>query len=315
MGWIDVHHHILPPRFVAERREEILYFARDPAVLDWTPARALEQLDRFGIDTAFTSLGVPGAPDPALARACNEYAADLARDYRGPPTRFGVLASLPLPDVDAALTELAYALDELRADGVALLSNYDGDHLGDARFAPLLSELDRRRAVVHVHPIAPPGSRGALPGCPDPFLEFPFDTTRTITSLLYAGALTRWPDIAWIFSHGGGATAMLAQRIVALAGMTGSIPDPRDQLSQRLHVDAVTTTSRGAFAAVLELFGPDRIVFGSDYPYVPIEATAGGLRALNLEPATLDAIAATNARALLPHATPPPPNPSRNFQH
>jgi predicted TIM-barrel fold metal-dependent hydrolase len=173
VGWIDVHHHILPPRFVAERREEILYFARDPAVLDWTPARALEQLDRFGIDTAFTSLGVPGAHGPALAHACNEYAADLAGEH---PGRFGVLASLPLPDVEVALIELAHAFDELKADGVAVLSNYDGRHLGDPRFAPLLEELDRRRAVVHVHPISPPGSRGALPGNPDPFLEFPFDT-------------------------------------------------------------------------------------------------------------------------------------------
>jgi 6-methylsalicylate decarboxylase len=296
VGWIDVHHHILPPRFVAEQRDEILYFARDPKVLEWTPAAALEQLDRFGIDTAFTSLGVPGAPDPPLARACNEYAADLAREH---PGRFGAFASLPLPDVDSALTELAYAFDELEADGVGLLSNYDGRHLGDPRFAPLLEELDRRRAVVHVHPIAPPASRGALSGYPDPFLEFPFDTTRTITSLLYAGALTRWPGIAWIFSHGGGATAMLAQRIVALAQMTGAVTDPLAQLSQRLHVDAVTTTSRGAFAAVAELFGSERIVFGSDFPYVPIEATAGGLRSLNLDAATLDAIGAANARTLL----------------
>lgn len=296
MGWIDVHHHILPPRFVAERREEILYYARDPAVLDWTPARALEQLDRFGIDTAFTSLGVPGAPDPALARACNEYAADLVREH---PGRFGVFASLPLPDVDAALAEVEYAFGELRADGIGLLSNYDGHHLGDPRFAPLLEELDRRRAVVHVHPIAPPASRGALPGYPDPFLEFPFDTTRTITSLLYAGALHRWPGIAWIFSHGGGATALLAQRIVAPAQMTGSIPDPLDQLSTRLYVDAVTTTSPGAWGAVSELVGPGRILFGSDYPYVPIEATAGGLSGLGLDDGVLGGITAGNARSLL----------------
>lgn len=77
MGWIDVHHHILPPAFVAAQREEILYFAREAAVLDWSPSRALEQLDRFGIDTAFTSLGVPGAPDPTLARACPEHHVDL----------------------------------------------------------------------------------------------------------------------------------------------------------------------------------------------------------------------------------------------
>jgi predicted TIM-barrel fold metal-dependent hydrolase len=295
MGWIDVHHHILPPAFVAECRDEILYFARDPAVLDWSPARALEQLDRFGIDTAYTSLGVPGAGDAGLARACNEYAAELARDHRG---RFGVFASLPLPDVDASLTELEYAFAHLRADGVGLLSNYDGRHLGDPVFAPLLDELDRRSAVVHVHPIAPPACRGLLPGYPDPFLEFPFDTTRAVTSLLYAGAFERWPRIAFIFSHGGGAVPMLAQRIVALAQMSRGVADPSGQLS-RLRVDAVTTTSRPAFAATSDLLGPERILFGSDYPYVPIAATAEGLRALGLDPATVDAIGFGNALSLV----------------
>jgi predicted TIM-barrel fold metal-dependent hydrolase len=295
MGWVDVHQHFLPPRFVAEQREEILYFARDPAVLEWSPSRAIEQLDRFGIDTAYLSLGVPGTRQPRLARACNEYAAELTREH---PGRFGVFASLPLPDVEAGLAELEYAFDQLGADGVGLLSSYDGRHLGDPLFAPLLEELDRRGAVVHVHPIAPPACRGALNGYPDPFLEFPFDTTRTVTSLLYAGALTRWPRICFVFSHGGGAVAMLAQRIVALAQATGSVPDPLGQLS-RLYVDAVTTTSRGAFGAVSELFGPDHILFGSDYPYVPTEVTAGGLRALELADRTVKAIGAGNALSLL----------------
>jgi len=295
VGWIDVHHHILPPPFVAAQRDEILYFARDPKVLDWTPRAALEQLDRFGIDTALTSLGVPGAREPSLARACNEYAADLAREH---PGRFGIFASLPLPDVEASLSELAYAFDQLHVDGVGLLSSYDGDHLGERRFAPLLEELDRRAAIVHVHPIAPPGSRGALPDYPDPFLEFPFDTTRTITSLLYAGALTRWPRINFVFSHGGGATAMLAQRIVALAEMSGSVPDALDRLS-RLHVDVVTTTGRAAFAAISELLTPGRLLFGSDFPYVPIAATAHGLRTLELPTDALDAIGRANALTLL----------------
>jgi 6-methylsalicylate decarboxylase len=295
MGWIDVHHHILPPAFVAAQRDEILYFARDPAVLDWSPARALEQLDQFGIDTAYTSLGVPGASDRGLARACNEYAAALASDY---PRRFGVFASLPLPDIDASLSELEYAFDELQANGVGLLSNYGGRHLGDPLFAPLLEELDRRSAVVHVHPIAPPSCRGVLAGYPDPFLEFPFDTTRAVTSLLYAGAFERWPRIAFIFSHGGGAVPMLAQRIVALAQMTGTVRGPLDQLA-RIHADAVTTTSRPAFAAASELLGPERILFGSDYPYVPIAATAEGLRGLALDRDTLDAIGFGNAVSLV----------------
>jgi 6-methylsalicylate decarboxylase len=295
MGWVDVHHHILPARFVAAQRDEILYYARDPAVLDWSPSRALEQLDRFGIDTAYTSLGVPGTPNPGLARVCNEYAADLARDH---PGRFGVFASLPLPDVDASLAELAYALDELGADGVGLLSNYRGRHLGDPLFASLFEELDRRGAVAHVHPIAPPACRGLLPDYPDPFIEFPFDTTRTVTSLLYAGALARWPRISFIFSHGAGAVPMLSQRIVALAEMTGSVADPLGQLSE-LYADAVTTTSRPAFAAASEFLGHGRILFGSDYPYVPIAATAEGLRSLDLGPETLDAIGRGNAAALL----------------
>jgi predicted TIM-barrel fold metal-dependent hydrolase len=295
MGWIDVHHHILPPAFVAAQRDQILYFARDPAVLDWTPARALGQLDEFGIEIAYTSLGVPGAPDPRLARACNEYAAELAR---GHPGRFGVFASLPLPDLDASLAELSFALDELGADGVGLLSNYDGRHLGDPLFHELFDELDARGAVVHVHPIAPPACRGLLPGYPDPFIEFPFDTTRAVTSLLYASAFARWPRISLIFSHGAGAVPMLSQRIVALAQMTGSLVDPLGQLS-RLYADAVTTTSRPAFAAASELLGHERILFGSDYPYVPIATTAGGLRELGLEPDTLDAIGRGNAAALL----------------
>ena len=154
----------------------------------------------------------------------------------------------PAPRLDASLAELEYAFDELRANGVGLLSNYGGRHLGDPLFAPLLEELDRRSAVVHVHPIAPPSCRGLLPGYPDPFLEFPFDTTRAVTSLLYAGAFERWPRIAFIFSHGGGAVPMLSQRIVALAQMTGTVSDPLHQLT-RIHADAVTTTSRPAFAA------------------------------------------------------------------
>jgi len=300
MTWIDVHHHILPPAFVAAQRDEILYFARDPAVLHWSPVRALEQLDQFGIGTAYTSLGVPGAADASLARTCNEYAASLARDH---PHRFGVFASLPLPDIDASLDELEYAFDQLQADGIGLLSNYGGCHLGDARFAPLLEELDRRGAVVHVHPIAPPACRGLLPGYPDPFLEFPFDTTRVVTSLLYAGAFERWPRIAFIFSHGGGAVPMLSQRIVALAQMTGGVADPLGQLSH-IYADAVTTTSRPAFAAATEFLGHERILFGSDYPYVPIGATAGGLRGLGLDTDTLDAIGRGNAVSLLERQAP-----------
>jgi 6-methylsalicylate decarboxylase len=294
MTLVDVHHHILPPAFVAAERAEILAFAGDERVLDWAPATALAALDRFEIETAYTSLGVPGTREPAVARACNEYAAELCSMH---PGRFRSFASLPLPDIEASLDELGYALDELGAAGIGLLSNYDGRHLGDPAFAPLLAELDRREAVVHVHPIVPPACRGASGARRDPFLEFPFDTARCAASLLATGALERYSHISFILSHGGGPTAMLATRIGALTERAGHPADP--SLLRRLHVDAVTSTAPGPFGLVQDFFGTEHVLFGSDHPYVPIELTAGGLQRLAIDPAARSAVSAGNARALL----------------
>jgi predicted TIM-barrel fold metal-dependent hydrolase len=294
---VDVHHHIVPPAFAAAERDEILHFAGgDERVLDWSPAQALETLDREGIATAYTSLGVPGTPDPRVARECNEQAAELAR---GHPDRFGVFATLPMGDLATALAELEYAFDALGADGIGLLTNERGVYLGDPVQRPLLEELDRRRAVVHVHPVVSPQCRGASGEGLDPFLEFPFDTARCAASLLRSGALERFPGIQFILSHGGGPTAMLAQRMAGLCERAGRPADPA--ALRRLHVDAVTSTRPEAFSLVRGFFGDDHIVFGSDHPYVPVAVTAGGLHdpALGLGLAARAAIEAGNARALL----------------
>jgi 6-methylsalicylate decarboxylase len=291
---IDVHHHILPPAFVAAHGDEIVRFAGGASVLDWTPGRALEDLDRFGIAKAYTSLGVPGTLDPGVARACNEYAAGMAREH---PRRFGLFATLPLPNIEASLEEISYAYDELEADGIGLLTTYGGRRIGDPHFIPVFEELSRRRAVIHLHPTAPEACRGLVREIGDPFLEFPFDTTRAVASLIYGGTLSGCPDLTLVLSHGGGALAMLAARLGAPARSAGGIPDVPGWLST-LYADVVTVTDPAPFAAVSAIFGQDQLLFGTDYPYVPPLLMVEAVASLEMAEQARSAIAGGTASAL-----------------
>jgi predicted TIM-barrel fold metal-dependent hydrolase len=306
-GRIDTHHHILPPGYLAQGRDEVARVAGDFAaqVLAWTPQGSLDAMDQAGVRTAVTSisspgLGFAGAHAPALARECNEYAASLAADH---PGRFASFAALPLPDVDAALAELDHAADTLHAQGFGLYTSYDGKWLGDAAFAPLFDELNRRSAVVFVHPLACPQCADLLPGVPDAIMEYPFDTTRAIASLLYAGTLSRCPRIRFIFSHGGGTLPMLAHRIARYATVNREIgarvPDAGADLA-RLHFDVVSVAHPAAFEPLRALAGVERLVFGSDYPYWTPQMTANGLASLRLDAKALSAIESGNALRLMP---------------
>jgi 6-methylsalicylate decarboxylase len=173
----------------------------------WSRASALSFLDDAGIDVAITSISTPGvhtgddAAARVLARRCNELAAEMTRDR---PDRFGGFACLPLPDVDGALAELAYALDDLRLDGVVLFSNVRGIYLGDPHFTPLFDELQRRQAVVFVHPNPSPDPSAHALGLPDTLIDFTADTTRAIAQLHYSNTFARTPDVKYIFAHAGG---------------------------------------------------------------------------------------------------------------
>ena len=193
---IDVHNHFTPPAYLAAMREQIIAaIDTDPApVLQWNPGHAIEEMDRSGVATAVLSLSTPGLwvlDDEArvreITRRSNEYAAGLVRDY---PGRFGLFAALPLPDVEGSLAEATYALDELKADGIGILTSYAEKYPGDPAFKPLFAELNRRKAVVFVHPTSPQCCGNSLPGLPPPLLEFMFDVTRAITSLLFAGTFS-----------------------------------------------------------------------------------------------------------------------------
>ena len=307
---IDVHHHIYPRQFM--QHQEMLNPKWGPqmppaVVKDWSPQFALEQLDRTNIAVAImqmiTDPGVWFGDAKAariLAREWNEYAAQMMRDF---PKRFGMLAVLPMPDIDGTLEEIAYAFDTLRADGVQLMSHYDHKYPGDKAFAPILHELNRRQAIVLVHPFLPP-CHNILPGIRPRTIEFPFNSTRAIVSLVMSGATSRFPNIKFIFCHGGGALPALAGRIEELTkdekDRSERIPNGIEYELKKFFYEIANAYHPPTFAALRALAPESHILFGTDYPYVSIAAHVDGLANVVSSSATLRAIERDNALALFP---------------
>jgi predicted TIM-barrel fold metal-dependent hydrolase len=302
---IDLHHHFFPPAFVTAALDR--YRQREKTIVSqWTPQKALEEMDRRGVATALLSITTPGIwfgdalAARTLARKCNEYAAQMVEAN---PARFGFFAAIPLPDTEGSLREVEYALDVLKADGIGLMTSYGDRWLGDAAFAAVLDELNRRKAVVYVHPTAANCCRDLMPDVPTPLIEYPHDTTRAITNLLYSGSFARLLDIRFIFSHAGGTIPMLAGRISQLGTLFGSdkkVPNGIEYELKRLYYEIANSASRHTMAALTSLVPMTQIMFGTDYPFVPIEVTADGLHMLKLTAKELQAISRDNALALLP---------------
>ena len=306
---IDVHHHFLPPQYIKEEHERI-NFGHNLGVstlLSWTPGQSLEVLDQHGIATAIVSQTTPGVwfddvvGSRRAARIWNDFAAEQIKTY---PGRYGLFAPIPLPDTDGALKEVEYAFDTLHADGIGLVSTYDGKYLGDAAFAPVFEELNRRKAIVYVHPTVAKCCGSVLPGVIPQAIEFPFDTTRTIASLIISGTLIKYPNVRFIFSHGGGATPMLAGRMVETLGHrpnaaeitpNGVLPELR-----KLYYDTANATTPGSMAALRAMALADHILFGTDYPFVKVPAGVAELQETQMSAAEREALDRGNALALLP---------------
>ena len=216
--WIDVHHHFIPPGY--RQFFETARNADGSAVpvppTNWDLAADLEDMERAGTRTAMLSMFV--SPDVGtaqgrarLARAINEHAARLGADH---PGRFASFAALPLPDLDASLAEVAYAADTLKAGGFAVYTNVGTRWIGDALFDPLFAELDRRRALLFVHPTVAACCQNLIPGVPDNIIEYGTDTSRAIASVVFGGVTTRFPRIRFLFSHGGGTMPFLIERLL-----------------------------------------------------------------------------------------------------
>jgi len=302
---IDVHHHLAPPRWIAE-----VVFGRNTGqrpLADWTPQRAIEDMDRGGVATAVASISEPSvwfgddAAGRALARECNEYGARLVAEH---PGRFGLFAILPLPDVEGSLREIEYALDTLKADGICLMTSYQTRYLGDRAFAPVMDELNRRKAVVFTHPVRPDCCRNLVPDVAEPVIELATDTTRTVASLLFSGTVNRCPDIRFIWSHGGGTVPFLAMRFVGWANarkdLKERLPDGPLAALKKFFYDTAQAAHPYALSSLTRLVAPSQIVFGTDFPFVSAAATAQGLKDFGFGDGDLAMIERANAAALLP---------------
>ena len=310
---IDTHHHFYPPGYLAQEKawEGAHKVPPYPGVFDWTPAKSLEQMDKAGIRTAVVSLastpGVwfdAGADNAAkTVRECQDFAARMHQDY---PDRFAVFAPLSMMNMDVTLKEIEYAFDTIKANGINLQSNYGDKWLGDAEYKPVLEELNRRKAVVFVHPlVAACCGRLAMPTFPA-VIEVPHDTTRTVTSLLLTGSFTRYPDIKWLFSHAGGTIPMLAGRIAAFYDQNPKSKEfaPNGVMAElaKLHYDTANATSAPAMAALLKLTSVSNVTYGTDYPYFPTDQNKR-LAPLGLSAADIAAIEQGNAAQLIPGLT------------
>jgi predicted TIM-barrel fold metal-dependent hydrolase len=319
-GWIDVHHHFIPPAY----REFFAEAQRlDPGVVvpptTWDVRADLDDMDRGGTGLAVLSMFVPPETGTRemrarLARDINEFAAALVRDH---PDRFANLAALPLPDVDACLKEIAYSADQLHATGFCVYTNVGSRWLGDASFEPVFAELNRRNSVLFVHPTTADCCRDLLPGIPDNVLEYAHDTSRAIASVVYNGVTTRYPSIQFVFSHGGGTVPYLVERLlggtraeivpgITTVGQSGPyVPrqPPPGVLHElrRLHYDTAQCANPVAMRALRTVVPVSQILYGTDYFYRTASETSAGLRDCGVFSADeLKLIGADNARRLMP---------------
>jgi predicted TIM-barrel fold metal-dependent hydrolase len=298
---IDVHYHGNSPGFIAAIKA---HNTGQTALMNWTPAKALEDMDRDGVATSIMSTSEPSvyfgdaAAARALARECNDYAARLVADHQ---TRFGMFATLPLPDVDGTLREIEYAFDTLKADGVCFMSSYEGKYLGDPMFAPVMDELNRRKAVAYTHPF-----RGAminiLPDNRALGITLSTETTVTIQSILYTGTATRCPDIRFIWSHGGGTAPYITGRLGAAIGPDGK-PNANLAAMQKFYYDTAQAFNEYTLPTFTKVVPMSHMLFGTDYPFAQAGTVAIGLADYHFMPAAVRAHERDNALELFPRLT------------
>jgi predicted TIM-barrel fold metal-dependent hydrolase len=305
-GPIDVHSHVIPAFLVEALRDarEPLPGLMLPAARDWSASGTIAAMDRSGVAaTVLSAIPLHAAlrhmeagDVAALVRRVNEFVTTLCHEH---PGRFGLFAFLPMPDVELSLREIDYALDVLKANGIGLCTTYGDQSIADLAFVPVLAELDRRGAVVFCHP--------DLPDCCakiDGAIGFPYDTGRAVFGLLLNGTLARFPNISWIFCHGGGTVPALAGRVRemtrAMPQLAQVAPHGIDHELRRLHYETGNAASSPTMAALLDYVPVSRVMFGTDAPYFGLDMNLATLRANRLDSEQLQAIERDNALRLIP---------------
>ncbi len=309
-GVMDIHSHMVPDFYLREALASGIAFPDGmPKWPSWSVGEHIQMMDGCGIDTAILSVSSPGvhfgddgkAAD--LARRVNDFGAGAVAEQ----PRLGFFASLPLPNVLDSVLEAVRALDQLGADGVTVMSNAGGMYLGDPVLTPLLAALDARSAVVFVHPTSPPNSSAVSLGLPAPMMEFLFDTARTVVNVILLGVVDRFPNIRWVFTHGGGVLPLLADRVDFFRSQVGLGTPTTPDVLRRLWFDLAGTPVPRQLPALLSTVGPNRLVYGSDYCFTPIAAVREQIGALDSGAArggfeNWRASTSSNARQLLDRA-------------
>ncbi len=298
--FIDVQSHFLPPAYLDAIHAAGMTELDGWAIPKWDVASAIATMDQLDIQAQLLSLSSPGVSfirgqqAGYLARAVNEFAAATIRDHS---PRFGAFATLPLPDVETSLKELAYALDTLKLDGIGLLSNYNGLYLGQPELDPIFDELNRRGAVLFIHPCQPPNFAPLSVGLTAPILEFPFETTRVAANLIKSGTIERCPDLRIILPHGGGTIPFLQPRMAFVLG-----PE-RAPLLSSFYYDLTAAAMPGQLAALATLVPPQKLLMGVDFPFMPPAVNArflASLESASFSPEERQAIRTKNAFGLFP---------------
>jgi 6-methylsalicylate decarboxylase len=304
MARIDVHHHLVAPKFIPQLREWGVLTPHLAAIMN--EKDALEDMDRAGVTLAVNSATLPeqvkGEACRAYSRENNEYMARLVKDH---PGRFGMFASLPLPDVEGALKEIDYAFDTLKCDGAHLITSYDDHWLGDKIFAPVFDELNRRKAVVYTHPHGPACTKGILKEIVirDSSIEYGTDTTRAMVNMLFGGTFARCPDIQIIWSHGGGTMPFLVERFIRMgkeARYTKLMPEGFVAEAKKFFYDTAQVLHGSPLVALKHLVPLARICFGTDYPWRTSDECVEGLVASGALTAEELRAIDNNAAALFP---------------
>ena len=215
-----------------------------------------------------------------------------------------MFAVMPMPYVEGTLQEIGYALDTLKADGIALLTSYGDKWLGDPAFTPVMEELNRRRAVVYTHPTTANCCGNLIPDVPESIIEWGTDTTRTIASLVFSGAAARFHDMKIIFSHGGGTLPFLTERFLRLPmankNLASRVPHGVEAELKRFYYDTAQAAHPYALASLTRLIPVSQIVFGTDFPYRTAIDHVKGLTDYGFSANDLQSIDRDNALRLLP---------------
>ena len=303
-GRIDVHHHHIPPPLLAR-----LPAGDRGRFGSWTPELSIEQMDKFDIAVAILSLTQMGdllydgtEKGAAAVRIGNEYGAKIMAEH---PKRFGLFAGVPLPEIDAVMKEMEYGLDQLKADGIGIYTNDNHNRWpGDAYYDPMWQELNRRKAVLYMHPLAPQCCRNLNDSVPTAMNEFDFDITRACTSILANGVLHKYPDVRVIIPHSGGTMPVLAGRIKdrypSDAKHAEYIPNGVWAELKKFYFDIAHASYAMPLAALLKFAQESNILFGTDFSPEPVESTVNELPTSGLSPALMRAIERGNAERLFP---------------